>query len=110
MVLVVPNRALGDVAVGLPLGREPGHPALAGGQRFHAGAADASRACPGRRQLVGGLPAERCGAQADGEVEPLAQRLAGLGAVVGRPRAAPSSTRARACSSLACVPARTSAA
>ena len=77
------EQGLSDVAVGLALGREPGHPALAGGEGIHAGAADTPGTCPGRRELVDGLLSHRGGAEADGQVEPRAQRLAGLGAVGG---------------------------
>lgn len=77
------EEALGDLAVGHPLGGETGDAELARGQRLDAAEDRLAGSGAGRRQLGAGALLQRGGATSVREVEPFTQGLAGLLAVVG---------------------------
>jgi hypothetical protein len=74
------EQALGDLPVGEAVGRELGHPQLAGGQRpGPLGLVDPPpRPAARDAELVGGEVRERHALAGPRAVQPLAQRLAGL--------------------------------
>ena len=80
------EQRLGDVAVARPGGRQPGDPALAGGERAGAGGQPAARPSAGGAQLGERLVLQVGGAAAMGEVDREAQRIAGLDRPAGAPQ------------------------
>ena len=74
------EEGLGDLAVRQPASGEAGDAQLGRRQRVAAGLGEPARARAARGQLLAGAPGERGGAAADGDVECLAQRLAGVAA------------------------------
>jgi hypothetical protein len=73
---------LRNVLVGETFCGEPCHAPLAGRERLDPGEQQPAGARPGRGELLLGLFDERQRPGADGEVEPLLQQLARIGALV----------------------------
>ena len=83
---------VGDLAIGLPGGGQPGDPQLAGRERLDAPAPLAPRPGAGRGQLLARADCERPGATPRREVERLGERIPRVGAPA-RPAQRSSDTR-----------------